>query len=79
MELLARAAHEGGAVLAIVHDLKLAARFADRVVMMERGRLVAEGGPREVLTPERIAEVFAVEATITDSVVGPIPVLRRPI
>jgi iron complex transport system ATP-binding protein len=79
MELRARAAHEGGAVLAIVHDLMLAARFADRVVMMERGRLVAEGGPREVLTPERIAEVFAVEATITDSVVGPIPVLRRPI
>ena len=79
MELLARAAHDGGAVLAIVHDLTLAARFADRVVMMERGRLVAEGGPREVLTPERIAEVFAVEATITDSVVGPIPVLRRPI
>jgi iron complex transport system ATP-binding protein len=79
MELLARAAHDGGAVLAIVHDLMLAARFADRVVMMERGRLVAEGAPREVLTPERIAEVFAVEATITDSVVGPIPVLRRPI
>jgi iron complex transport system ATP-binding protein len=79
MELLARAAHDGGAVLAIVHDLALAARFADRVVMMERGRLVAEGGPREVLTPERIAEVFAVEATITDSAVGPIPILHRPL
>ncbi len=79
MELLARAAHDGGAVLAIVHDLTLAARFADRVVMMERGRLVAEGGPREVLTPERIAEVFAVEATITDSAVGPIPILHRPL
>jgi iron complex transport system ATP-binding protein len=79
MELLARAAHDGGAVLAIVHDLALAARFADRVVMMERGRLVAEGGPREVLTPERIADVFAVEATIIDSAVGPIPILQRPI
>ncbi len=79
MELLARAAHDGGAVLAIVHDLTLAARFADRVVMMERGRLVAEGGPREVLTPERIAEVFAVEATLTDSAVGPIPILHRPL
>ena len=79
MELLARAAHEGGAVLAIVHDLVLAARFADRVVMMERGRLVADGGAREVLTPERIAAVFAVEASIADSAVGPIPILRRPL
>jgi iron complex transport system ATP-binding protein len=79
MELIARAAHDGGAVLAIVHDLALAARFGDRVVMMERGRLVADGAPRDVLTPARIADVFAVEATITDSVVGPIPVLRRPL
>jgi iron complex transport system ATP-binding protein len=79
MELLARAAHDGGAVLAIVHDLVLAARFADRVVMMERGRLVADGRPREVLTPERIAAVFGVEATITDSAVGPIPILQRPL
>jgi iron complex transport system ATP-binding protein len=79
MELLARAAHDGGAVLAIVHDLALAARFADRVVMMERGRIVAEGSPRNVLTPERIADVFAVEATIMDSAVGPIPILQRPL
>src|SRR5205085_6125527 len=40
MELLARAARDGGAVLAIVHDLALAARFADRIMMMERGALV---------------------------------------
>jgi iron complex transport system ATP-binding protein len=78
MELLARP-HDGGAVLAIVHDLALAARFADRVVMMERGRLVADGSAREVLTPQRIADVFAVEATIADSAVGPIPILQRPI
>jgi iron complex transport system ATP-binding protein len=79
MELLARAARDGGAVLAIVHDLALAARFADRVVMMERGRLVADGNAREVITPERIAAVFAVEATIMDSAVGPIPILHRPL
>ncbi len=66
-------------MLAIVHDLALAARFADRVVMMERGRLVADGSPREVLTPERIAAVFGVEATIADSAVGAIPILHRPL
>ena len=62
MELLARVAHDGGAVLAILHDLALAARFADRVLIMDRGRLVADGAPRAVLTPAQIAAVFGVEA-----------------
>ncbi len=79
MELLARVAHAGAAVLAIVHDLTLAARFADRILVMERGRLNAQGAAREVLTPQRIASVFGVEAEIIDSAVGAIPILRRPI
>jgi iron complex transport system ATP-binding protein len=79
MELLAQVAHKGAAVLAIVHDLTLAARFADRILVMERGRLNAQGPAREVLTPERIASVFGVEAEIIDSAVGAIPILRRPI
>jgi iron complex transport system ATP-binding protein len=79
MELLVRVAQGGGAVLAIVHDLALAARFASRIVMMERGRLVADGTPREVLTPERIAAVFGVEAVVTESAIGPLPILKRPI
>jgi iron complex transport system ATP-binding protein len=79
MDLLAHAAHGGGAVLAIVHDLALAARFADRVVMMDRGRLVADGPPQQVLTAERIADVFGVEVVITATEAGAIPILRRPI
>ncbi len=79
MELLARAAHDGGAVLAIGHDLALAARFADRIVIMDRGRLVADGAPRAVLTVERIAAVFGVEAIITDDALGPHPILLRPL
>ena len=43
MELLRKAAHAGGAVLAVVHDLALAARFADRVMVMAQGRIVARG------------------------------------
>ena len=79
MELIARTAHAGGAVLAIIHDLALAARFADRVLMMDRGRLVADGEPRVVLSPERIAAVFGVEASIMQSAVGAIPILQRPL
>ena len=47
----------------VVHDLNLAARFADQIVLLDRARVVAAGSPAEVLTAERIREVFAVEPT----------------
>ena len=47
----------------VVHDLNLAVRFADHIVLLDKGRIVAEGEPMEVLTADRIREVFAVEAT----------------
>ena len=47
----------------VVHDLNLAARFADQIVMMNDGRVVAAGTPADVLTAERIREVFGVEPT----------------
>jgi iron complex transport system ATP-binding protein len=59
-------AREGGAVLAILHDLNLAAAFADRVLVMDQGRIVAEGRPREVLTASLIREVWQVEAAVLD-------------
>jgi iron complex transport system ATP-binding protein len=62
MELLRSAARNGSAILAIVHDLTLAARFADRVLVMDRGRIVADGSPDEALAPERLAAVFGIEA-----------------
>src|SRR6185503_3424516 len=52
MQLLRRAAHDGGAVLAILHDLTLASRFADRVLVMDRGEIVSDGAPGEALSPE---------------------------
>jgi iron complex transport system ATP-binding protein len=62
MELLRTAARGGNAILAILHDLTLAARFADRVLVMDRGRIVADGSPDESLAPERLATVFCIEA-----------------
>jgi iron complex transport system ATP-binding protein len=47
----------------VVHDLNLAARFADQIVMLDGGRVTASGTPAEVLTAERIREVFGVEPT----------------
>jgi len=47
----------------VVHDLNLAARFADQLVLLDHGRVVAHGAPADVLTHERIRDVFGVEPT----------------
>ena len=58
----------GGVVtVGVVHDLNLAARFADQILMMNGGRLVAHGPPTEVLTPERIAQVFGIAPTMVQT------------
>lgn len=51
-------------VIAAIHDLGLAARFCTRLVMMTRGRIAADGAPEEVLTPERLAQVFEIDARL---------------
>jgi heme transport system ATP-binding protein len=47
----------------VVHDLNLAARFSDRIVLLNHGRVVANGTPAEVLTTDRIIEVFGIKPT----------------
>lgn len=58
MELFADLAREGRAVVASVHDLGLAARYCTRVLVLDEGRLVADGPPAEVLSDALLAEVF---------------------
>jgi iron complex transport system ATP-binding protein len=79
MQQLRRAAHGGGAVLAVTHDLTLAARFADRVLVMDRGVLVAAGPPDEVLSADGLAKVFGVEAVFLDADGRRVPIARRPL
>lgn len=47
----------------VVHDLNLAARFADQILLMNEGRIITAGTPAEVLTTELIQAVFAVKST----------------
>ena len=62
---------EGAAVLAILHDLNLAASTCDRVVVLHLGRVVAEGAPEAVVTPSLLREVYGVEAdVIPDELTG---------
>ena len=51
----------------VVHDLNLAARFADQILMLSGGLIIANGTPAEVLTAERIEQVFGVEPTMVQT------------
>lgn len=58
----------GRTVVTVLHDLSLAAAWADRIAMLSLGRLVAVGAPAEVLTADRIAEVYGVDVhVLTDT------------
>jgi len=60
-----RLARDGGVtIVAAVHDLNLAARFADRIVVLSHGRQVADGAPDRVLTAELLARVWGIVADL---------------
>jgi iron complex transport system ATP-binding protein len=56
--------NEGVTVIAALHDLNLAARYADRIVVLSRGRRVADGSPRNVLSEDLLARVWGVDAEL---------------
>lgn len=60
-----RAAERGIGVLAILHDLNLAAMYADRLAVLSRGRLAAEGAPAAVLTEALVRETFDLAVQVT--------------
>lgn len=60
-------------VIGVLHDLNLASYFCDRIVLMEKGQILSVGTPSEVLTPERVYDVFSVRM-----IVSPHPVTGKP-
>jgi len=63
MEILQARARSGMGVLAVIHDLALAARFMDRLVLMNAGQILANGTPAAVLTPENLAAAYRIAGT----------------
>ena len=64
MELLRAEADTGKLVIAVLHDLTMAARYCDRLVVIDRGTILADGTPRDVLTPELLRAVYGIDARI---------------
>ena len=64
LALLRRKAAQGMTVVLALHDLNLAARFCDHLVVLSTGTLAAEGAPRAVLTPDLLGTVYGVSARL---------------
>lgn len=78
LDVLRAEAATGTTVVIVLHDLTLAARYADELVVLAGGRLIAQGSPGEVLTVETVRAAFGVEARIlTDPDTGRPVVLPR--
>ncbi|MGO2658526.1 ABC transporter ATP-binding protein [Mycetocola reblochoni] len=74
---LCRRLHRTGdyTLVAVLHDLNLAFRYADHVIMMRDGRVMATGAPAEIVTAERLDEVFGLKARVIDDPVSGTPLV----
>jgi iron complex transport system ATP-binding protein len=71
LEITKRLTNEQGSSMVVaLHDLNLAMKYSDRIVMLEKGRMYAYGKPEDVLTVNNIDSVYGVEALILDSTYG---------
>ena len=77
MDLFREEAARGAGVLLTLHDLSLAARFCDRVVVMARGCVLADGAPRSSLNVDVLAAAFGLDGDLTETAVGPVLTARR--
>lgn len=64
LEVLKAQARADSTVVAILHDLTLAARFADHIVLLDQGKIEASGSPESVLTEARLAASFGIQARV---------------
>jgi iron complex transport system ATP-binding protein len=67
VEIARRRARRGTAVVAVLHDLNLAVRFADRIIVLRHGAIAAEGTPAETITSEVIRQVFEIDVAVERS------------
>jgi iron complex transport system ATP-binding protein len=71
---------QGRGVVVTLHDLSIAARMADRILVLEAGRVLADGAPRDALTPEVLRQAYGVEARLVEGQGGlVVEVVGRPL
>ncbi|MFQ5579874.1 MAG: heme ABC transporter ATP-binding protein [Nitrospiria bacterium] len=65
LNLIESLVEKGFTVMMAIHDLGLAARYANRLVLLHQGRIVADGNPETVLTPAHLRSVYGIEAEVS--------------
>ncbi|VXB50895.1 iron(III)-siderophore transporter (ATP binding component) [Microbacterium sp. 8M] len=76
LQLLVRLSRERGTqVVVVMHELNLATRYADHLIAMREGRVVAEGPPGDVVTVELLREVFELEAVVVPDPIAGTPMI----
>lgn len=65
----------GMTIVTVIHDLNLAARFADSVVILKDGKIVDRGAPKDVITPQNLAAAFNILARVIEDPVGKTPLV----
>jgi iron complex transport system ATP-binding protein len=77
LDLLRAEAKAGAAVVVTLHDLGLAARTCDRILVLDHGRVAAEGAPAEALSPAVLASVFRLDGALIETAAGLVVAARR--
>lgn len=67
LDALRRRAQHGALVVAVLHDLNLAALFAERIVILDHGRVDCEGYPEDTITDSMLERVFKIETTVSQA------------
>ena len=76
LNLFSQLNHEyGHTLVAVLHDLNQACRYADEIIAMKNGAIVAQGPPETIITAELVHEVFGIECTIIDDPVTGAPMI----
>jgi iron complex transport system ATP-binding protein len=76
LELFRKLSRQGLGIILVLHDLQLAARFCDRLLLLHQGKMVSEGSPARVLSTTNLAQSYRINASY-DSAVGTVTVLGR--
>jgi len=75
MNLLRRLNHAGRTVVAVLHDLPQACRYAEHLIVMQAGRIVTEGRPWDMMTPELMHRVFGLRCLVIEDPVAGTPLI----